>query len=58
VRTGKSGVLQAAGKPLEAVILRSPPFLLADDEGSRIVSKILRARFVAEFILSGQSEIP
>jgi hypothetical protein len=44
---GKGRVKQAAEKPLEAVILRSPPFLLADDEGSRIVLKILRARFLA-----------
>jgi len=39
------------------VIPRSPPFLLADDEESRIVLKTLRARFLAEFILRGQGEI-
>jgi hypothetical protein len=31
---GKEQELAGRGKTLEAVILRSPPFLLADDEGS------------------------
>src|SRR5208283_5137769 len=38
---------QAAEKLAWRVIPRSPPFLLADDEESRIVSKTLRARFLA-----------
>ena len=44
---GNGVPVQAAERPLEAVILRSPPFLLADDEGSRTAFKIFRARFFA-----------
>jgi hypothetical protein len=43
----KGGVLQVAGKPAWPVIPRSPPFLVADDEESRIALKVLRARFLA-----------
>jgi hypothetical protein len=37
---------------LTLVIPRSPPFLVADDEESRIALKEPRARFLAEFTLS------
>ena len=48
---------QAAEKLVWPVIPRSPPFLLAEDDESRIGLKTLRARFLAQFTLSGQSEI-
>jgi hypothetical protein len=43
----KGGALQATGKPVSRVIMRSPPFLLADHEESRTALKVLRARFLA-----------
>ncbi len=42
-----SAASQAAEELVWPVIPRSPPFLLADDEESRIVLKTLRARFLA-----------
>src|SRR5208337_2811403 len=39
--------IQAAEKLVWRVIPRSPPFLLADDEESRIGLKTLRARFLS-----------
>jgi hypothetical protein len=43
----KGTVLQAAQELHEAAILKSPPFLLADDEGSHAVLKKIKARFFA-----------
>jgi hypothetical protein len=46
---------QAAGKPVGAVILRSPA--LRDDEECRISMKMRRARAFAEFTLSDMTKI-
>jgi hypothetical protein len=51
----RHGRLPAAEELVGAVILRSPA--LRDDEESRMFMKMLRARFFAQFILSGQCEI-
>ena len=46
-----------ATAPAELMLARSPPFLLADDEESRIALKILRARFLAPLGMTGPMQL-